>query len=58
MIIVDDFILREGYFGPPDWGLCEGLTTPHHKNQLVTKCYIGPQNWRALLNTVMNLRVT
>jgi len=42
---------------PPAWGLGEGLTTPHRKNQFVTKCYTGPQNWRALVNRVMKLRV-
>jgi len=26
---------------PPAWGLGEGLT-PHHKNQLVMRCYTGP----------------
>jgi hypothetical protein len=40
------------------WGLGEGLTTTHRKrNQLVTKCHTGARNWRAVVNTVMNLRV-
>jgi len=25
---------KKGYPGPPVWGLCVGLTTPHHKNNL------------------------
>jgi len=37
----------------------DGLITPHRKiQQLVTKCYRGPRTWRALVNTVMNLRVS
>jgi len=36
------------YSGPLTWRL---------KNQLVTKCYTEPQNWRALVNTLMNLRI-
>jgi len=36
--------------------LGEGLIT-HHENQLITVCYAGPQNWWALVNTVMNLWV-
>jgi len=35
----------------------EGLTTPYRKYHLVTKCYTGPRTWRALVNTIMNLRV-
>jgi hypothetical protein len=32
--------------GPPAWEMHDRLTTPHHKkNQLVMKCYTGPQNW-------------
>jgi len=27
------------------WGLGVSLTTPHRKNQLVTKCYSGARNW-------------
>jgi hypothetical protein len=27
--------------GHPAWRLDGGQTTPHHKKQLVTKCYIG-----------------
>jgi len=26
-------------------GLCKGITMPHHKIQLVIKCYTGPQTW-------------
>jgi len=51
--------------------LGKGLTTPHCKNQLVTKCYAGIRwegldwmylaqdmdQWQAILNTVMNLWV-
>jgi len=44
--------------GPPAWGLGEGLTTPQHKKQLVTKCYAEPRIQRVLVNTVMNLRVS
>ena len=25
---------EKGHPGPPGWGLCMGLTTPHHKNNL------------------------
>jgi len=28
------------------------------KKQLITKCYTGPRNWRVVVNTVMNLRVS
>jgi len=28
--------------GPPAWGLGKSLTTPHHEDQLVKKCYTGP----------------
>jgi len=32
--------------GPPAWGLDQGLTTAHRKkNQLITKCHTGSQNW-------------
>jgi hypothetical protein len=31
--------------GPPTWWLGEGLTTPHRKKQLDTKCYRGPGKW-------------
>jgi murein tripeptide amidase MpaA len=32
--------------GPSDWGLGEGLTTPHRKKkQLVTKYYTGSRNY-------------
>jgi len=34
----------------------QGVTIPHYKNNLVMKCYIGPWNWQALMNTVMNLQ--
>jgi len=51
-------IIVSCYSDPTAWGLGEGPTTGHRKKkQLVTKCYIGPWNWRALVNTVMNLRV-
>jgi hypothetical protein len=31
---------------PPAWGLGMELTTPDFKNNIVEKCYIGPQkNW-------------
>jgi hypothetical protein len=56
--------------GPSAWGLGEGLTTTPHREeeQLVTKCYSGPRiwtdslvqnrdQWRALVNTVMNLQI-
>jgi hypothetical protein len=51
--------------GPPAWGLGEVLTTPHRKKiNHVTKYCKKPRNhtdpsvrWRALVNTVMNLRV-
>jgi hypothetical protein len=29
--------------GPSHWGLGGELTTPHCKNQHVTKCYTGPR---------------
>jgi hypothetical protein len=32
------------FVSPPVWGLGKGVRT-HHKNQLVTKCYTGPQTW-------------
>jgi len=38
-------------------GLARGYHLLTVKKQLVTKCYIGPRNWRAFVNTVMNLRV-
>jgi hypothetical protein len=38
--------------------LGEGLTTQRKKKKLVAKCYTGPWNWWALVNTVMNLRVS
>jgi len=51
---------------PAAWELGEELTT-HRKKQLVTKCYTEPrtwmhlvqdrEQWRALVNTVMDLRV-
>jgi hypothetical protein len=31
--------------GPPTLELVEGLTTHHHKEQLVTKFYTGPRTW-------------
>jgi hypothetical protein len=31
--------------GPPAWRVGKGVTTPHRKNQLVTKSYAGPGNW-------------
>jgi hypothetical protein len=43
--------------GPPAWGLDEGLTDPHRKSQIVTKCYTGPRNWHVLVNTILKLRV-
>jgi len=53
--------------GPRDWGLGDGLTTPHRKYQFVTKCYTGTRNWTdgqdkdqwwAFVGTVMNLWVS
>jgi hypothetical protein len=32
--------------GPPAWGLCVGLATPHRKNKLVTKTFTKPRTWR------------
>jgi hypothetical protein len=45
--------------GPPAWGLCEGLTNPHHKK---SACYemlhrAMELNKQALVNAVMNLQV-
>jgi hypothetical protein len=31
--------------GPPAWGLGKGLIAPHHKNNYVMKCHIGPWIW-------------
>jgi len=42
---------------PPVCGLGEGLTSPHRKRKLVTKCYTGPLIGRAYVNTVMKIRV-
>jgi len=28
-----------------------GLTTSHSQKELVKKCYIGPRNWQAVMNT-------
>ena len=28
---------KKGYPGPPGWGFCMGLTTPHSKKLIVTK---------------------
>jgi len=44
---------------PPAWGLCEGLTNPHHKK---SACYemlhrAMELNKQALVNAVMNLQV-
>jgi hypothetical protein len=38
------------------WGW-SGVTTPHRKKNLVTKCNTGPRNLQALVNTVLNLPV-
>jgi hypothetical protein len=40
--------------GTPAWGLGEALSIHSH----VTKYYTVPQKWRAVLNLVMNLRVS
>jgi len=37
--------------------LGEGLTTLRRKKKLISKCYAGPRNWRALVNTVTKLWV-
>jgi hypothetical protein len=34
--------------GPPACGLGVGLTTPHHKKKLVTKCHKWPSAWMGL----------
>jgi hypothetical protein len=40
------------------WGMRKGLKTSHRKKKnIVTKCYTWPQNWRAVVKTVMNLPV-
>jgi len=44
------------YNSTPVWWLGEELT-PHCKKAAVTKCYTGPWNWLALVNTIMNLQV-
>jgi exonuclease III len=31
--------------GPPAWGLGVGLTTPHRKNFVITKCFKAPRTW-------------
>jgi hypothetical protein len=40
----------------PDWGLGVGLTTPHLRNKLVTKCHKGPQSWADSLDKRTELR--
>jgi len=35
-------------------GFGEGLELLKVTNQLVTKCYTRPENWRAFVNTVTN----
>jgi len=42
---------------PPAWGLGEGLTAPHRKKTICYEMLHSNWNWRALVNTVMNLRV-
>jgi len=34
------------YTSPPVWGLCVGLTTPHHKNNLFRNLTIGLRRMR------------
>jgi hypothetical protein len=36
--------------GPPAWRLAVGLTIPHLKNKLVTKCHKGPRTWRDFMD--------
>jgi len=49
-------VLRTGCWG--EYLDLRGLTAPHRKEiKLVTKCYAGPQIWRALVNAVMNLQM-
>jgi hypothetical protein len=42
--------------GPQAWELGVGLTTPHRKNKLVTKCYKGPRTCTGSLNKRPELR--
>jgi len=35
-------LIRDGL---PTWGFDQELTTPHHKRQIVKKCYTGSRNW-------------
>jgi hypothetical protein len=39
-----------------DKGLNVGLTTPHRKNELVTKCHKGPRTWTDSLDNQPKLK--
>jgi hypothetical protein len=39
---------KKGYPGPPGWGFCVGLTTPHSKILLLRKSNKGGKNGRIL----------
>jgi hypothetical protein len=53
---------KKGYPGPPGWGFCVGLKTPHSKKFIVTKveqyCSIGQSPQWAVAPTEEDFSIT